>query len=344
MSSLLERIVQNSTIAEADVIAESKFFQQKDCVPTTVPIINVALSGRIDGGLYPGCTMFAGPSKHFKSKFALFLMAAYFAFYKDAAALFYDSEFGSPESYFKGADIDTSKVLHSPLLNMENLKFDVIKQLEDIKRGDHLFTLIDSLGNVASKKELEDAKNQKAVTDMTRAKDIKSFFRMVTPYLNLKNVPLVVVNHTYETQEMYSTQVVSGGTGSYYNSDNIYIIGREQDKDSQGKLEGYIFSLNVEKSRYVKEKSKFKIEVDFKKGINRWSGLLAEAVESGHVIKEKKGNSHIYFKKGEDNTKGLSEAKTNTKEFWFPVLDDQTFKDFIEKKYKLSEEAMVQEG
>jgi hypothetical protein len=46
---------------------------------------------------------------------------------------------------------------------------------------------------------------------MSRAKALKGLFRMVTPYLAMKNISLLAVNHTYETQEMYSRQVVSGG-------------------------------------------------------------------------------------------------------------------------------------
>jgi hypothetical protein len=63
--SLLEKIRKNSTIAESAILSKSKFFQKKDMIPTTIPAINVALSGRLDGGLTPGLTMWAGPSKHF---------------------------------------------------------------------------------------------------------------------------------------------------------------------------------------------------------------------------------------------------------------------------------------
>jgi hypothetical protein len=40
---------------------------------------------------------------------------------------------------------------------------------------------------------------------------MKSLFRMVTPHLTLKDIPMVVINHTYKTMELYSKDVVSGG-------------------------------------------------------------------------------------------------------------------------------------
>ena len=73
---------------------------------------------------------------------------------------------------------------------------------------------------------------------------------------------------------MYSKDVVGGGTGSYYGADNIWILGRQQEKDSDNKIAGYNFVINVEKSRFVKEKSKILVSVTHSDGINRWSGLL----------------------------------------------------------------------
>ena len=128
-------------------------------------------------------------------------------------------------------------------------------QLEGVERSDHLIIIIDSIGNLASKKEVEDALEGKSVADMSRAKQIKSLFRMITPHLSLKDIPMVVVNHTYKTMELYSKDVVGGGTGSYYAADNIFILGRQQEKEGT-EVVGYNFIINVEKSRYVREKSK----------------------------------------------------------------------------------------
>ena len=73
MGNLIERIKKTSTIRETDILTESKFFNAKDLIQTSVPAVNVALSGRLDGGLTPGLTVFAGPSKHFKTAFAMLL-------------------------------------------------------------------------------------------------------------------------------------------------------------------------------------------------------------------------------------------------------------------------------
>jgi RecA/RadA recombinase len=311
-------------------------------VATTVPAINIALSGKINGGFVPGLTIWAGPSKHFKTSFSLLMAKAYMDKYPDSVMLFYDSEFGTPQAYFDAFGIDTSRVLHTPITDVEQLKFDIMHQFEEIKRGDRVIVVIDSVGNLASKKEVEDALKQNSAADMTRAKQLKSLFRMVTPHLNLKDIPLIVVNHTYQTQEMYSKAVVSGGTGIYYSADNIFIIGRQQEKDGKD-VTGYNFIINVEKSRFVKEKSKIPIEVSWDRGISKWSGLMDMALESGHVIKPKVGwFQKVDMETGEIDDRNYRMADTYNFGFWHPILQCPKFNEFIEKKYAAANGAIMQ--
>ena len=167
--SIMDKLKKNTKVDYTSILSDSKFFNDKDMVPTDVPMMNVALSGSMDGGLAPGLTVLAGPSKHFKTSFALIMASAYLKKYKDAVLLFYDSEFGSPQAYFENFGIDTDRVLHTPITNVEELKFDMISQLEGLERGDKVVVVIDSVGNLASKKELDDAINEKSVADMSRA-------------------------------------------------------------------------------------------------------------------------------------------------------------------------------
>jgi len=304
-------------------------------IPTSIPMVNVALSGKLEGGLTPGLTMWAGPSKHFKTAFSLLMAKSYMDKYDEAVLIFYDSEFGTPQSYFDTFGIDTERVLHTPLTDIEQLKFDIMKQLEGIERNDRVMIIIDSIGNLASKKEIDDALEGKSVADMSRAKQVKSLFRMVTPHLNLKDIPMVVVNHTYMEIGMFPKAIVGGGTGSYYSADNIFIIGRQQEKDGT-EITGYNFIINVEKSRYVKEKSKIPVSVSYDGGINKWSGLIDIALESGHVIKPTNG----WYCKVDRETGEMSDKKrladTMNEEFWGEILASEDFKDFVRKKYEIS--------
>jgi RecA/RadA recombinase len=263
--------------------------------------------------------------------------------YPDAVVLYYDSEFGTPKSYFETFQIDMERVIHTPLTDIEQLKFDIMNQLKSVERGDKLMIIIDSIGQLASKKEIEDALDQKSTTDMTRAKQVKSLFRMVTPHLNLKDIPMVVVNHTYKTMELYSKDVVGGGTGSYYSADNIFILGRQQEKDGT-ELVGYNFIINVEKSRYVREKAKIPVEITFDGGISKWSGLLAMALLSGHVTKPSNGwYSRTDTDTGEVEERKWRENDTNSEEFWNPVLENESFKQWVMDNYRQGNGSIIKD-
>lgn len=338
MANLMDKIAKASE--GGATLNESKYLQEAGEAPTNVPAINIGLSGDMDGGLAPGSTIIAGPSKHFKTMFALIMMKAYMDKYPDAVGLFYDSEFGASNEYFETVGIDTSRVFHEPIVHIEDLKFKAMQQLEQFERGDRVFILIDSIGNLASKKEAEDAKNQNSAADMSRAKEMKSLYRTITPYLSKIGIPMVAINHTYDTMEMYSKKVVSGGQGPMLSSDTVWIVGRRQDKNPQKELEGYNFIIKIEKSRTVKEGSQIPVMVSFESGIKKYSGLLDMALETGHVYKPKKG---WYTRAIADSNGELREDKNwreaqvlNSDEFWEPILEETDFKQKVKEMYELA--------
>ena len=339
--SVMDKLKKNSKIKTSDVLSDSVFFSDKEMIPTEVPMINVALSGDPDGGLTPGLTVLSGPSKHFKTSFALLMASAYLKKHDDAVLLFYDSEFGSPQSYFESFDIDTGRVLHTPITDVEQLKFDLVSQLENIERNDKVIVVIDSIGNLASKKELEDALNEKSVADMSRAKALKGLFRMVTPYLAMKNIPLLAVNHTYQEIGLFPKAIVSGGTGIYYSADNIWILGRQQQKQGT-EIKGYNFVINVEKSRFVKEKSKIPITVTWEGGIAPYSGLLDVALAGGYVQKPNVGwYCRVDTETGELVQPKVREKDTLSGEFWKPIFETTNFKEFLKGHYQIGHKPLL---
>ena len=331
----MNKLKKNSKLKATEILSRSKFFTEKDMVPTDVPMVNVALSGSIDGGITPGITVLAGPSKHFKTSFALLMASAYLQAKPESVVLFYDSEFGSPQTYFEQFGIDPERVLHTPITNIEELKFDLVAQLEELDRNDDVIVVIDSIGNLASKKELDDALNEKAVADMSRAKALKGLFRIITPYLAMKNIPLLAVNHTYKEIGLFPRDIVGGGTGIMYSSDNVWIIGRQQEKQGQ-EVVGYNFIVNVEKSRYVKEKSKIPIGVSWEGGVQKYSGLLEVALIGGYVDKPSNGwYQRVDLTTGEVIGSKLRLKDTMTADFWEPILETTDFPEFLKKTYKI---------
>jgi hypothetical protein len=164
---------------------------------------------------------------------------------------------------------------------------------------------------------------------------------MTTPYLTMRDIPLLAVNHTYQEIGLFPKAVVSGGTGIYYSSDNIWIVGRQQEKKGTEIL-GYNFVINVEKSRFVREKSKIPISVTWEGGIETYSGLLDVAMEGGYVVKPTIGwYSKVDIKTGEIEDKKVRQAETLKESFWKPIFENTDFKEFLKRRYEVGHAEMI---
>jgi len=351
MTDLMKSLKKSSTSGYAHVLSESGFMFDKDHTRTYVPAINIAFSGEVDGGLTSGLTVLAGPSKHFKSNLGLVGVSAYLKKYPEAICVFIDTEFGITPSYLQSQGIDPDRVLHIQCESVERMKFEMANQLKDLaerkrakKAGDEpdrVVFFIDSVGNVASAKEIDDAQNEKSVADMSRAKQLKSLFRIITPYFTMLDIPCIAINHTYQTQEMYSKTVMSGGTGIMYSADTVIILGKQQEKDGK-EIVGYHFIMNIEKSRFVKEKVKIPLTVTYENGIDQFSGLLDIALQTGHVVKPSNGWYQRSFVDMETGEQTIEEKKYRAKEtqsisFWKPIIADDSFKDGVKRLYCLGQ-------
>jgi RecA/RadA recombinase len=339
MTTAIDRILKNSTNKLTSKLSSSSLFEDVPRIQTKVPMVNVLFSGKMDGGIGSGVSVFAAPSRMFKTSFLLLCIRAFQDKYPDGATIFADSEFGATLALFDSFGINTATVAHIPVKTIEELKFEMMRQLDKFEDDTKLLIVVDSLGNLASTKEVDDALEEKSVADMTRAKSLKSLFRMVTPHLKIHNIPMIVAGHVYQEQSTHPREIMSGGRGMEYASDSIFFISRRQNKnDTTKEIEGWDFVVKVQKSRFVKEGSSVVIEATYEDGINNFSGLLEVAIESGHVDNSSQG---WYVKKGEE--KKYRKDDTNTLSFWESILADETFQAFVTNKYLLKPGSLLHE-
>lgn len=344
MSEFFQKLLKHNK--ESAPIAESELFNEKELTELPVYILNIAYSGKLRGGIGSGLHFWAAPSKHFKTLAGLICVSAYLKKYPDAVCLFYDSEFGSTLSYWKSAGIDLERVVHIPIRNVEDFKFDLVGKLEMIteenegkKNKKKVIIFVDSVGNLASKKEVEDAINEKSVADMTRAKALKGLFRIITPYLTLEHISCVAVNHVYSEQGMFPKTIMSGGEGGKYSATNIFFISKSQEKDGK-ELNGFTFKIKTEKSRYVREQSIFPMTVSFKGGVSRYTGLLDIAIELGCVTKPKNGwyKREMFDKNtGEVIEDKLWRKNEITSQWWEELFSKSDFEAKVEDRFRLPE-------
>src|SRR5574343_530415 len=252
VSALMAKVLKNSSLKNSSVLSQSEIFNNKDRVSTDVPIINMAFSAELNGGITNGLTILAGEEACFKTNIALKCVQAYLDKYPDAICMFFDNEGGATPEYLESQGINPDRVAHIFFEDIEELKTEMVIQLNGLSRGDKVIMVIDSVGNAASKKELDDAEAGKSVTDMTRAKSIKSLFRMITVKLVAKDIPCIAICHVYASLDLYSKPIISGGKGLAYSANQSFIISKSQEKVDKDII-GYNFTITTRKSRFVRQ-------------------------------------------------------------------------------------------
>lgn len=344
MSSLLSRLKSvGAKDTGADIVSQSSFFHERSVTKTTVPIINAAFTGDIDGGLVSGLTVISGDSKTFKSAISLYCMSAYLKKHEDAVAIFYDTEGGITSELLEKFDVDQDRVLHIPVEHIEQLKFDMVKKLDEIKKGDHVFFMVDSIGQISSKKEVDDAIDEKSVSDMTRAKALRSLLRLSTMQLMKKDIPCIMINHVYDSiGGLYPTKVIPGGTAVTYSANQIWIISKSQEKVGTDVV-GWNFNINIHKSRFHREKSRFTFQVLYDGFIQKYSGILELAVESGDIIKPSNGWYQLIDKEtGETLTNKFRASDADP--HLAVVVEREEFKQFVRDKYRMDGNNSMEES
>lgn len=329
--SLFEKLMKNKS---AEVLTEAEI-NNRSSIPFDVPVLNLWFGGHLTGakaGFKGGMHVWAAPSKHFKTLFSLQGVKAFMDNMDDPYCLFFDNEGGAALEYFESTGIDPDRVIRVPFSNIEELKFSLVEYLESLELKDNVVIFIDSIGNAASKKEAKDAVEQNSAADMTRAKELKGFGRIVTPYLMNKNIPLFAVNHVYDSIGMFPTTIMGGGQGIMLSANTVTFIGKRKIKDGKDVV-GFDFMLKSEKSRGIKEGVILPITVTYERGIDKYSALLDIAINTGHVIKPKQG---WYTRVGVEGDKNWRAKDTSCEEFWGPLLNDTGFTDAVHNMFSLS--------
>ena len=131
--------------------------------------------------------------------------------------------------------------------------------------------VLDSAGNLATQKEIDDAKSGSTKADMTRAKLLKSTFRILMTKFGICKIPFLFTNHTYMTQDLFSRQVGGGGTGPEYAASIILFLAKAKLKEGTEQT-GIIVTAKPNKNRFVQPKN-IKFHISFNKGMNPYIGL-----------------------------------------------------------------------
>lgn len=255
------------------------------------------------------------------------------------------------KSELKQSGIDTENMLLVPTPTVEEMATSLCNMVEDVNIGDKLIIGIDSLGNTSTLKEIEDIMAGDDTADMTRARKIRGMFRAFSLKASLKNIPVIILNHTYAVIGGFGGRETGGGDGPKYNSSiiNIFTKAQIQEKDNlTGKtiITGACITSKAEKCRTAKEKTQIKFDIDFDEGLTLDSGMLQYCLDEKLLIKVKQSYVFNKDKVGKESwftEKEIGPSKI-TIDFWKKLLDDYLAEYLRRKfKYQSSTEGLVTE-
>ena len=275
-------------IAKTVPIQVEKEIKEKQFITTGVYLLDAALSGRLLGGgiATNRITAFAGESGSGKSFLAYSVSkhaqkSGYSVIYIDteqAVDLEDLPKFGVDNSLDKFRLIRSNKVEDVNILLTQ-----LVDELKEQKMAGYeipkVLIVLDSLGQMASKKEKEDLLKGDIKQDMTKAKALGSLFRSINTDLGYLDIPFLVCNHTYLSMDLFPRSILKGGNGLLYSASVIGFMsksqlktGQEDDMDLGGS--GISVLFKTQKNRMAKPK-KIRFDISFAHGMNPYTGLDA---------------------------------------------------------------------
>jgi len=346
--------------SEASFLNENALSKVDTWFDTGCFALNAILGGSCrTGGVPKGRIVgFSGPSQTGKTFIVNKILAS--AQKVGIFPVIFDTEIAIDENSTKGVGLDPEKTKYVPVDTIDQCRNQISTFLDSVIENDakgKFIISIDSLGNLASQKELDDVIKDKSATDMgLRAKSLKSMFRVLTFKAAKAGVTILFTNHTYDDPgSMYPTLVKSqaGGSGPIYMSSILVQLARRNEKEGEGdnfladvklaeanKYTGTTLRALTVKNRFLPPFLEAEMYLSFKYGLNKYSGLLAMAAARNIVVQNGPtftvGIDCGKYKTGEKlgYAKNFAREPAFYEEFIIPELDKRLA---LEYKYNANE-------
>ena len=246
---------------------------------------NALLSGSIHGGIPNNkITAIAGEEATGKTFFTLGIVKSFLDENKDAGVFYFESEGALTKDLLEQRNVDTNRVWILPVTTIQEFRQQALRMLNEYNEDSEkppCMMVLDSLGNLSTTKEIEDMTEGKETRDMTRSQIVKSTFRVLTLKLGQAGVPMLMTNHTYDViGSMFPQKEMGGGSGLKYAASTIIYLGKRKEKIGT-EVVGNIIHCKTYKSRITKENSQIDVKLTYKKGLDKYYGLLQLGEEAG---------------------------------------------------------------
>lgn len=329
-----------------EIFSESKLTLINDFISTGSYSLNSLISGSYFKGIPHGrITGLAGKKGVGKSFICANTMRE--AQKQNYMVFVFDSESSLDRDFLTRLGVNVDEVTFKSINTVNEFKSLVLNTLTEMNKIDpdqKILIVVDSLGNLSTEKEMEDAISGKTAQDMgLRAKQLKAASRVLTNAVAYNNAAMLITNHTYEqagaNPNCPPVEIFAGGEGFNYCCSTIInlkkFIRKEEIKQASGEVEKqpthFIIRATTTKNRIVPEGTQRELLVHFKFGLHKWYGLLDDALNFGFFEKSARG---LIVKHLDKNYFEKQIYLAANEEIWLPIIKEMDEK--AKAKYSFS--------
>ena len=328
VNSLVKQLLKESDNDLASVVSSGIVGDCSTYISTGSYSLNALLSGSMYGGVPSNkITCLAGQESVGKTFFALSIAKNFLEENKENVIVYFESEGALTTNMITERGLDPDRFIVLPVATVEEFRTQCIKMVDGLDKDTKVMMFLDSLGNLSTRKEMEDSASGSDKRDMTRAPVVRGTFRTIALKLATKNIPLIITNHTYEKVGAYvPTQEISGGGGIKYAASVIVTLRKKKFKDGTEVL-GNIIKMKLVKGRLTKEESTIEAMLDYQTGLDKYYGLI-EIAEKYEIFKKVSTRFEM-----PDGTKVFEKAIVKNPEKYFTEdvmkrLEEAVFEEF----------------
>ena len=339
----LQKMNTNATTLENNTLSNVTEWIDTGCLA-----LNSIISGSLYGGVPKGrLIIFSGESGCGKTFILNKILGN--AQKMGMVPIIFDTEIAVDSSSAEGVGLDSSQAKYVPVDTVESCRNQIMAFLDQVELEPELhgkfIISIDSLGNLASEKELRDAEQNKGAMDMgLRAKQLKSMMRMITYKAAITGTTVIASNHTYaDPGALHPTLVKSqaGGSGPIYMSSILVQMAAKKEKTDQSNdndialtesrnYSGVTLRMLTVKNRFIPAFLQTEVYLNFKTGLDKYSGLRDVAV--AHGVIEQTGSTFVM----DGNKLGYYKNWRKDEDLWAKILE--RLETSIKEKYRYGKE------
>lgn len=338
----IDKINENATTMDDDSLAKISGW-----LSTGYYGLNAVISADVFKGIPKGrITTLFGPSQSGKSLLSANIQKA--AQDEGMSVILFDSEFDKDGRMESSFGVDTSKVKTLPVETVEELIVQSTKILTKIIENNlhgKVLLILDSLGALSTKKEVEDAEGKsKVAMDMgLKAKLVKSFYKTMKAKCAISKCPFLIINHEIaDPSQMYESNFKSQGGGQaieFFSTVMVHVGKRKERQDTNNEFDtasiltkggttGQTMRFFTQKNRCAIPHKEMECYLNFVNGIDKYSGLkpLLDLMDNLYLkdAKGEKGKGLTWYLQTDKEERKLGRFSEwrNDDEIWSHILPE----------------------